>query len=137
MTTYSAIAGGLYRSLAEGDRGDILARLHSDFTGHTTAGLPLGLGGDYHGPDAMLRDFWGRIARTFTVSAHPAEYLALGEDRLLVCGVYRGSCNRSGRLLEAEFVHLLRFSHDRIIELTQLTDSARWVDALDADTRDS
>lgn len=131
MTSYVDIAAALYRSLAAGDRNDIVARLHPDFTGHTTAGLPLGLGGDYHGPEAMLRQFWGGIARAWIAAAYPTEFLSLGHDRLLVCGVYRGRGRQSGTEFEAEFTHILRFVDGRIIELAQLTDSAIWTQALE------
>ncbi|MDH6282647.1 nuclear transport factor 2 family protein [Prescottella agglutinans] len=131
MTSHSDIAAALYRSLAAGDRNEILARLHPDFTGHTTAGLPLGLGGDYRGPEAMLRRFWGGIARAWIAAAHPTEFLPLGHDRLLVRGVYRGRGRQSGTEFEAEFIHILRFVDDCIIELAQLTDSAIWAHALE------
>lgn len=121
---------GLYRSLAAGDRADVLARLHQDFTGHTTAGLPLGLGGDYQGPESMLREFWGGIARAYAAAAHPTEYLPIGANKILVRGVYRGHGKQSGTPFEAEFMHLVTFADGRIIELVQITDSARWAAAL-------
>lgn len=132
MTARADIAAGLYRSLAVGDRDDILARLHPDFHGHTTPGLPLGLGGDYASPESMLRNFWGGIARSWIASAHPVEYLTVADDRLIVRGIYRGRGKPPGTAFEAEFVHDLRFDGDRIVELVQLTDSARWAAALEA-----
>ncbi|MFD6894653.1 nuclear transport factor 2 family protein [Rhodococcus sp. NPDC060086] len=137
MTDRAEVAAGLYRSLAEGNRGDILSRLHPTFSGHTTAGLPLGLGGVYGSPQTMLRDFWGQIARSWIAAAYPSEYLPLDDDRLLVRGVYRGRGKKSGTEFDAEFVHILRFDGDRIVELTQLTDSARWAHALEPETNGS
>lgn len=130
MIDRAEYAAVLYRSLAIGERADILARLHPDFVGHTTAGLPLDLGGDYHGPESMLREFWGGIAREYVAAAEPTEFIPIDDDRLLVRGVYRGHGKRSGLELEAEFTHILRFADDRIVELAQLTDSARWAQAL-------
>lgn len=135
MNEDSEKAAALYRSLAEGDRDIILSLLAPEFRGHTTAGLPLGLGGDYNGPAAMLRDFWGGIARAYIAAAYPAEFLPVSDGRLLVYGTYRGVARKSGRSLEAEFTHILRFSDGRISELTQLTDSAQWVAALDTTDR--
>lgn len=136
MTDRPDVAAGLYRSLAEGDRDGILTRLHPAFTGHTTAGLPLGLGGEYASPQAMLRDFWGGIARSWTAAAYPSEFVRLDDGRLLVRGLYRGHGRKSGTEFDAEFVHILRFDGDRIIELVQLTDSARWAHALESDANE-
>lgn len=130
MTAHADVAAGLYHALAVGDRDDILARLSPEFVGHTTSGLPLGLGGSYHSPESMLRGFWGGIARVWIAAAYPTEYVSLDGDRLLVRGVYRGRGKKSGTVFEAEFVHILRFDGDLIIELAQLTDSARWAEAL-------
>lgn len=130
MTDRIDIATRLYSSLAGGNRADVLTRLHPNFSGHTTAGFPLGLGGNYESPESMLRDFWGRIARAWVAAAHPDEYVHLDDERLLVRGVYRGRGKMSGTGFDAAFVHILRFDGDRIIELTQLTDSARWAHAL-------
>jgi len=125
------IAASLYQALADGDRARLAELLHPDFEGRTTEGLPLGLGGSYHGPDAMCRDFWGRIARSYAARAVPSEFCSLPDGRLMVTGRYAGAA-RTGGALDAEFVHFLTFTDGRIAGLTQLTDSARWASALAA-----
>jgi 2-(1,2-epoxy-1,2-dihydrophenyl)acetyl-CoA isomerase len=58
----------------------------------------------------------------------------LDDGDLLVTGHYRGVARRSGRALDAEFTHVLRFDGEgRIASLRQLTDTAAWIDALGAD----
>jgi 2-(1,2-epoxy-1,2-dihydrophenyl)acetyl-CoA isomerase len=123
------IAAELYQVLADGDGARLAALLHPGFEGHVTDGLPLGLGGSYHGPEAMRREFWGRIARSFDARAKPASYCSLPDGRLMVTGRYTGTA-RGGGPLDAEFVHFLTFSGHQVIGLVQLTDSARWASAL-------
>ena len=65
------LARHLYESLASGDAGSVHALLHPSFTGRTTAGLPLGLGGDYDSPEAMTEDFWWAIGRHYRARAEP------------------------------------------------------------------
>jgi 2-(1,2-epoxy-1,2-dihydrophenyl)acetyl-CoA isomerase len=125
------IAADLYQALANGDRARLTELLHPDFEGRTTEGLPLGLGGSYHGRDAMCRDFWGRIARSYAARAVPSEYCSLPDGRLMVTGRYTGTA-RTGGVLDAEFVHFLTFTDGRISGIVQLTDSARWASALAA-----
>jgi 2-(1,2-epoxy-1,2-dihydrophenyl)acetyl-CoA isomerase len=125
------LAFDLYQALAHWDTGRLAELLHSEFEGTVTAGMPLNLGGSYHGPAAMISDFWARIGRSFAgVRAVPADLMPLPDGRLMVTGRYEGTARASGGELSADFVHLLTFSGGRIIGITQLTDSARWASAL-------
>ncbi|WP_245567216.1 enoyl-CoA hydratase-related protein [Nocardia vinacea] len=124
------LAVDLYNALAEGDRERLETLLHPRFAGRATEGLPLDLGGVYDGPDAMRRDFWGRISRHYQARAVPARFDWLDDGRLMVTGRYTGTARVGHGVLDAEFVHILSFSDGRIRELAQLTDSERWRQAL-------
>jgi 2-(1,2-epoxy-1,2-dihydrophenyl)acetyl-CoA isomerase len=129
-----AIAQQLYRALAAGDRAALSTLLHPNFVGHATDGLPLGMGGRHDGPEAMQRDLWWTIGRHYKVEAQPEEFRLLDDGRLSVAGHYRGEGRKSGRRLDAAFIHLIAFVDDgRIVSLRQLTDSAAWVQALGGD----
>jgi len=123
------LARHLYESLASGDAGSVHALLHPSFTGRTTEGLPLGLGGDYGSPEAMTEDFWWAIGRHYRARAEPEQFLPLADGGLLVLGRYTGTA-RAGDRLDAAFAHVLHFTGGRISALAQYTDSARWAGAL-------
>ena len=92
------------------------------------------MGGEHRGAEAMQRNLWWKIGKHFKVEAQPDELRVLDDGDLLVTGHYRGVARRSGRALDAEFTHVLRFDQDgRITSLRQLTDTAAWIDALGAD----
>ncbi|QTI69039.1 enoyl-CoA hydratase-related protein [Gordonia polyisoprenivorans] len=129
------LAGSLYRALAAGDADAVGALLDPAFVGVAAAGMPLGLGGSYAGPEAMIRDFWWRIGAAFRVTAEPESFDTLSDDRLQVVGTYRGTCRRTGRTLEASFIHILTFNGWRISHLRQLTDTVAWSTALDGAER--
>ncbi|WP_067899391.1 enoyl-CoA hydratase-related protein [Nocardia vaccinii] len=124
------VAAELYEILATGDRERLDAILIPDFEGRTAEGMPFGLGGVYRGPEAMWSEFWGRIAQHYRARAVPREYLWSGDGRLSVVGRYHGKARVGGGALDAEFVHTLTFAQGRIAGLTQLTDTARWHEAL-------
>jgi len=126
------LARRLYEALAAGDADRLRDLLHPSFTGHTTEGLPLGLGGEYGSPEAMTEDFWWTIGRHYRAQAEPGQFLALADGGLLVLGRYTGTARDGGGRLDAAFAHVLRFTDGRISELTQYTDSARWAGALPA-----
>ena len=124
-----ALARQFYAALTVGDRAALDALLHPGFVGHATEGLPFDLGGEYVGPEAMRRGFWGKIAKNFDARAVPDDFRLLDDGRLFVHGTYSGVARSSGAALDAEFVHLLQFEGAQISGLRQVTDSARWVRA--------
>lgn len=120
----------VYAALCTGDRDALLAVLAPDFDGELAAGLPLGLGGRRRGPEAMVDEGWWAIGAAFAVRAEPEEWIACADGRLLVCGHYRGAARRSGAALDAAFMHLWTASEGRLVALRQLTDTARWREAV-------
>jgi 2-(1,2-epoxy-1,2-dihydrophenyl)acetyl-CoA isomerase len=126
-----AAAQQLYHALATGDRDKLASLLHPEFVGHATEGLPLNMGGEHVGPEAMQQDLWWRIGRHYKAEAQVDEFRTLDDGRLFVAGHYRGEGRKSGKRLDAAFIHVIDFSTDgRIASLDQLTDSAAWTEAL-------
>jgi 2-(1,2-epoxy-1,2-dihydrophenyl)acetyl-CoA isomerase len=123
------LARALYAALATGDRDQLDALLHPEFTGRTAEGMPFGIGGDHDSPSAMRRNAWGKIARHFEAQAEPDRFLDLADGRLLVTGRYRGRGKQGGALLDASFAHLIAVADGRIRALEQYTDTARWHEA--------
>jgi 2-(1,2-epoxy-1,2-dihydrophenyl)acetyl-CoA isomerase len=123
------LARAFYAALAAGDRPQLDALLHPEFTGRTAAGMPFGIGGHHDGPTAMRRNAWGAIARHFDARAEPERFLDLADGGLLVTGRYRGRGKQGGATLDADFAHLITIDRGRIRTLEQYTDTARWREA--------
>jgi ketosteroid isomerase-like protein len=124
------IVSRVYDALALGDADVLTDLLDSDFEAHFADGLPLGIGGHHVGAAAALRGGWWAIGRAYKLRAEPEEWIPTADGRLLVLGVYRGSARATGAVLEAGFAHLWTAADGRLTALRQLTDTARWVDAL-------
>ncbi len=121
----------LYRAFSAGDGPALLELLHPEFVGQVTAGLPNDWGGVYRGPKQMLAECWGAVFSILATRPVPEEMVPTVDGRMVVLGHYRGQARASGRVHEAAFVHVLGFADDgRISRLTQVTDSARWHQAL-------
>jgi 2-(1,2-epoxy-1,2-dihydrophenyl)acetyl-CoA isomerase len=126
------VAQQLYIALAAGDHDALQRILHPGFVGHAAEGMPLGMGGEHIGPEAMQRNLWWRIGENFRVRAQPNDFQSRGDGKLIVSGRYIGTARRTGHPLDAAFIHLIGFSPDgRIDTLDQLTDTAAWHAALD------
>ena len=124
------IAAELYRTFAAHDAKAMRALLTPGFRGVVTDGMPRGLGGVYAGPEAMFRDCWAPVFKLIDVHPVPAEYLPVADDRMVVLGRYEGTARGTGWPLSAAFAHALRFTGGRVCEIVQITDTARWHDAL-------
>jgi 2-(1,2-epoxy-1,2-dihydrophenyl)acetyl-CoA isomerase len=132
-----SLVGALYDALAAGDRTAIEASLDDDFVGRLTPGLPFGIGGEHRGAEAMIRDGWFRIGAHWRVRAVPERFTRLADGRLQVEGSYLGKGRKSGTPVDARFIHLWDLRDGRVRGLTQLTDSAAFVAALDGDALDA
>jgi ketosteroid isomerase-like protein len=120
----------LYQAFDNQDAEHLLAALTPDFRGVVSDGMPERLGGTYNGAQNMLRDCWARVFALVDVRPIPDEYLSSGEDRMVVIGRYTGTARATGKPLSAAFAHILRFGDRRVSELVQITDTARWQQAL-------
>lgn len=125
---------GVYTALAAGDAAALGTLLAPAFEAEVAEGMPLGLGGCRRGAEAMIRDTWWPIGRAYAVRPEPQEWILCEDGRLLVLGRYRGRARASGRPLDAGFAHLWTARDGRLTALRQLTDTARWVAALEAPT---
>jgi ketosteroid isomerase-like protein len=125
-----ALVDSLYAALAAGNRGGVEALLAPGFRAQFTEDLPLGIGGTHHGTEAVDTAWWA-IGRAFALRAEPEQYLDITDGRLLVIGRYRGRARATERPIDAVFAHLWTADGDRLTELVQITDSARWLAALD------
>ena len=124
------LAKKFYRGLGAADPSVLLDVLHPGFRAKVTAGLPHGWGGTYESAREMLERCWARVFASLDIRPIPEEYLPSGPERLVVLGRYVGAGRSTDRKLDAAFAHVLRFRDGRITELIQITDSARWHEAL-------
>ncbi|MEZ0050212.1 ketosteroid isomerase-like protein [Mycobacterium sp. MAA66] len=127
------VVARLYAAFAAGDGPTLAGLLHPEFTGRVSDGMPFGLGGIVHSPEQMLRDVWGATHTHYETTPHPDEYLAVGRDRVIVLGYYRGRSRATHRQYEAAFTHDITIRDRKIASLVQITDTKRWHDALISD----
>jgi ketosteroid isomerase-like protein len=120
----------LYAALGAGDRPALEDLLAPDFVGTFAAGMPFDIGGTYHGTDAIDRGWWA-IGRAFSVRAEPSEWLECVDGQLVVVGTYRGRARGTGKQFTAAYAHVFTVADGRLERLIQITDTARWLAALE------
>lgn len=125
MPTVRELAERVYAALGAGDADALRAVLADDFVQTLSAGMPAGLGGVNRGPDAAIDDGWWAIGRAFRVLAEPERWIEAG-DELVVTGTYRGVARATKAPVEAAFAHVWTARDGRLVDLVQITDTARW-----------
>ena len=119
-----------YSALRAGDIKGILNVLHPGFRALLTAGLPFGWGGSYTSARDLMERCWRPMFQRAEVRPLPREYLRCDLDRVVVLGDYQIRTRQGAGQINAAFVHVLDIDDLRIRRLVQVTDSARWHEAL-------
>ena len=112
----------LYDAFAKGD-GDTLGALLGDTHWVEAAGGPYG--GTYRGFGEVAANVFGPIGQDVQAfTARPDSLLAIGDDRVLSLGHYRGTTDAGP--LDTRFAHLFTVEGDRITHFEQFTDTHEW-----------
>lgn len=112
----------LYRAFAEGDVPAVVGRMDAGIVWIGAEGHPYSTGA-LHGPEAVLRNVFARLASEWTeFRAAPREFFAEG-DRVVVLGEYTGVFNAAGRPLRAPFAHVWQVEKGRVSGFRQITDT--------------
>ena len=121
----------LYAALADWDKERLRELLDPSFEAELPEGMPMGAGGRRTGAEAMIRDTWRPLGRTYAMRPEPTEWIACDGGRLLVLGRYRGHARATGLPVDAAFAHLWTARDGRLVGLRHVTDTALWAAALE------
>jgi ketosteroid isomerase-like protein len=126
MPDQTATARRLYEAFASRDLEGLRDALADDFVGQVSDGMPLALGGEHTGPEAMIRDVWRKVFESYEMHVDAERFYPSGDDHVVAVGHYRGTVRASGQPIEAAFAHILTIRDGRIAHLRQITDTGRW-----------
>jgi len=122
MAGHSDTINVLYAAFARGDVPAVLAALAPEIRWTEAEGFPYG--GTYIGPDAILQNVFMKLGTEWDgFAAVPHELVSEG-DTVVALGQYSGTFKATGKSFSAPFVHVWKFSGDRIVAFRQHTDTA-------------
>ena len=121
MTGHSDTIANLYGAFARGDVPAVLAAMGPDIRWTQAEGFPHN--GTFVGPDAVLQNVFMKLGTEWDgFAAVPNELVASGAT-VVALGEYSGTYKATGKSFKAPFVHVWKFSGDRIVSFNQHTDT--------------
>ncbi|MDQ4088476.1 MAG: nuclear transport factor 2 family protein [Pseudomonadota bacterium] len=113
----------IYSRFAAGDVPGVLGRMSGDIVWNEAENFPYADGNPYRGPDAVLSGVLARLGGEWEgFAAVPEEFLDAG-DTVVVLGRYRGTYKATGRVLDAQLVHVWRVRDGKAVSFQQYTDT--------------
>jgi ketosteroid isomerase-like protein len=88
--------------------------------------------GTFNGPESVGSDVFAAVPEHFDeFAAEPEEFIDAGES-VAVVGSFRGKA-KSGRQLQARFVHAWRLRDGKLVSFENLVEAAPWAEAWSVD----
>ena len=117
------VVRGIYDAFGRGDMPAVLGAMRPDIIWCEAENFRYADGNPYRGPEAILHGVFARLAGEWDgFAAIPQEYLHAGEA-VVVIGRYRGTYQATGRVLDAQMVHIWRLRNGKVAHFQQLTDT--------------
>lgn len=123
----------IYDAFNRGDIATVLGTFDPGIEWREAEGNPYAPSGSpWTGPDAVMQNLFVKMGADwddFTV--HPKSFHEAGET-LVVEGRYTGTCNRTGRSMDAQVCHVLKFREGKVTSFQQFVDTAQLQDVMGA-----
>lgn len=124
------IVQGMYDAFAAGDGAAVLAKFSPDIIWNEAESNSLANGNPYIGPQAIAEGVFARLGQeweTFTLTDQ--NLYGVGEDMVLVTGRYQGKHAITGKMIDAQHVHVWWFEDGMATRFQQYVDTKQLAEA--------
>ncbi len=122
---------GLYDAAASGNPGALIAALDHQIEWHEGEGGPYASGNPYVGPQAV-GGLLMQIATDVEGFKLKVDEVVDGGDTVVVLGRYSGKGARTGKTLDAQFVHVWWLKGRTAVRFQQYSNTKNWAEVLGA-----
>jgi hypothetical protein len=120
----------LYGAFATGDIPKVLGSMSDDIEWSEAEGNPWNVGRAFVGPQEVVDGVFARIGSEFEgFEVVPDRFLGDG-DQVVMIGRYRGKGVETGRLLDAQVVHVWTVRDGKVARFEQFVDTRQLADVL-------
>ena len=120
----------IYAAFGRGDIPAVLATFHPEIEWHQAEGNPYQLDGSaWIGPQAVLEKLFMRIGAEWDGFTITIRTIHDAGEYVIVEGRYTGTYKPSGRKLDSQLCHVLRFQDGKLVSFQQYLNTAhlQWV----------
>jgi ketosteroid isomerase-like protein len=123
-------ARGLYEAFAAGDVPKVLGSMSDDIEWWEAEGNPWYPGRAFVGPQQVVDGVFARIGGEIEgFEIHPERFLADGDDVVMI-GRYKGKATATGKLLDAQALHIWTIRDGKVARFQQFVDTRHLADVL-------
>ena len=124
------LAKDIYTAFGRGDIPTVLATFHPEIEWRQAEGNPYNLDGSaWIGPQAVLENLFMRIGAEWDGFTITIRTIHDAGDYVIIVGRYTGTYKPSGRKLDSQLCHVLRFQGGKLVGFQQYLNTAQlqWV----------
>lgn len=128
MKTNLEMIKSIYSGDAEASKRNLESILAADVEWTETAGFPYA--GTYHGPAEVGQNVFARLAADWIGFRADVEHFYDAGDTVIAAGFYRATCRKTGKPMEARFVHTWTLKTGKIVKYVQCVDTQKVWEAM-------
>lgn len=113
----------LYDAFGRGEIPTVISALDENVVWMEAESIPPAQGNPYRGPRAVLEGIFGMIPTVWNDFRVNVERVVDGGDTVVALGRYRATSKRTGRPLDAQFVHVWDIQNGKVVRFQQYVDT--------------
>jgi ketosteroid isomerase-like protein len=119
----------IYDAFADGDVDKVLANFTEDIQWSEAENFIYDYGEPLVGADAIVEGVFAKLGAEWEYwNLEDKQFVDVGEDKVLVTGRYKAKHKISGKVLDAQFAHLLHLKDTLLASFQQYTDTKQaWI----------
>lgn len=130
MGQNSQIVEAFYAAMGRGDIPFVISVIDPQIIWHEAENFVYADKSPYIGIDALMSGLFARLGGEWDGFSAVPEQIVDGGDTVIALGRYGGVYKATGAKVNAQFVHVFRFTNGKITGFQQYTDTAQFKDAV-------
>jgi uncharacterized protein len=133
MTPNVKIISDLYDASARGDLAAVTRNISPDVVWNVAENHPYAPGNPYLGLEAVIEKLLSNTATLLPDVATAVDELLDAGDKVVAQGRYKGLCKSTGKMLNAQMVHIWTLRDGKVVQFQQHVDTLQLYNVLRAD----
>lgn len=125
------VVKGIYGAFSRGDIGAVVAAMAPDMVWNEAENFPYADRNPYVGPEAIVQGVFMRLGADWEGFAVAIDELLDAGDKVVVLGRYKGTCRRTGKVVDAQIAHVWTVRNGNVVGFQQYADTLQVARAME------